>query len=233
MWEMQAISSSQGQNLDNLHNGGIGAGSFLTHNNGTTDSGSVIVGIDEIRAPSSLSSISVIGNRALGGCRLSDCGGSDSSLNNNNNNNISNSNTNTHSVNSCEQHQLNVNTTPGHHIMQIDLIGGAGNCHNGGSAGNTQHSHSTNNVLGTGNNIIIASTDGIGTTNITNIQSPPPLPPSNSNASIPYGLEINSVLLETADGLLHPTLREARAINIGNFFFHIYFVFNIYFIFFC
>lgn len=194
MWEMQAMSSSQGQNLDDLHITGVADEQLPT-------------GVQAVLSSPSSATNKVFGNGSI--CRLN--GSNDSSLNNNNNS------TTTNLVNNCEQHT----TASGQH-MQIDILNGSA-----AAACNTLPS----------NGLIIAAAaaanangchDGTSTSAATHIpalqashlhhrqihqhhqqQQQPP------HHHIPYGLEINSVLLDTTDGLLHPQLRETRAINIG------------------
>lgn len=200
---MQAMSSSQGQNLDDLHITGVGDES---------------AGVQAVLSSPSPATNKVFGNGTI--CRLN--GSSDSSLNINNNNNT----TTTNLVNNCEQHT----TVNGQH-MQIDVLNG--------STAAACNTHSSNGlIIATAANAS-GCHDGTSTSAATHIPAlqashlhhrqihqhhqqqhqPPP------HHHIPYGLEINSVLLDTTDGLLHPQLRETRAINIGtqklNFFFFI------------
>lgn len=198
MWEMQAMSSSQGQNLNDLHITGVADEQLST-------------GVQAVLSSPSSATSKVFGNGSI--CRLN--GSSESSLNNNNNNN---NNTTANLANNCEQHT----TVNGQH-MQIDILNGSTS-----AACNTLPS----------NGLIIATAanangchDGISTsaaaTHIPALQAShhhhhhhhrqihqqqQQQPPHHH---IPYGLEINSVLLDTTDGLLHPQLRETRAINIG------------------
>lgn len=218
MWEMQAISSSQGQHLDSIQS----TDANTSHKNdiGPDDRVNDIL--------TAASSVNLIGG-PVAGCRLSGCSGgaSDSSLNNNNN---------THLANNCEQHTTNghhphhLHQHHHHHNMQIDILASGGGSAGGGGGGGggvgvcgavgsaCPAGHSINNILGAGNSLIMASgggpmSDGVAAA-VTSVK--PPMPSSNSITTVPYGVEMNSVLLDTADGMLqHPALRETRAINIG------------------